>query len=83
MSGLKIDQAAGTFEIHREEEAGFRKYLKTRGIECDPGGINGSGWIEAPGGLQQSDMVRLQPIHREKLHEVEELYQSWHDSGKA
>lgn len=85
MSKLKIDEAAGTFEIHRAEVVAFRRYLKTQGIECDPVLIEGGvAWTEAPGeGIQQSDRVSLRPLHREGLYEVEELYRSWAGGGEG
>jgi hypothetical protein len=79
MTEPRIDEVAGTFEIHRAEVAEFCKYLTTRGIHCDPGVSNtGANWIEAPGAsVQQSDIVSLRPLHRERLREIKELYQTW------
>ena len=85
MRELRIDRVAGTFTIHRAEAAAFQKYLKTKGTGCDRAiSESGAGWPEAPeGSFQQSDMVTMQPLHRERLSEVEELHQSWDSGGEG
>jgi len=56
MTEPRIDEVAGTFEIHRAEVAEFCKYLTTLGIHCDPGVSNtGANWSEAPEGIPVSE----------------------------
>jgi hypothetical protein len=84
MTELKIDEAAGTFEISGLEAQAFREYLLAQGITCDPGPRpHAVKWTEAEDTFSQPETVCFKPVQHDRLHEIPKLYRSWRGGGQA
>jgi hypothetical protein len=79
MTGPRINQDAGTFDIHPMEADAFCEYLRIQGVPCEKLISQPvAHWNEVPGArVPQPDRVHIGVAPPDRLHEITKLYASW------